>query len=80
MNSYWLLQIRCGEPILFGPYESDAARVNEFDMCLIDPGTEHIVFIDPGSVTHPQKPYAWKPSWAYRQERLDYINNIQEEE
>lgn len=77
MRDYWLLQIICGEPIMRGPYASDAERENEYDMCLIDPGTEYIILIDPDRDGDPNKPHAWKPSQEYRQERLDYINGIE---
>lgn len=72
ISGYWLLQINCGQPVLRGPYVSDEARVSEFDMCLIDPGTEYVIFIDP----FPAPAYAWKPSKEYERERLDYINNL----
>ena len=79
MEAYWLLQIINGQPNLWGPYESDAARLNEYDMCLIDPGTEYLIFIDPDNVAEPGKPWAWKPSQEFRQERLDYIDSIPDE-
>lgn len=79
ITGYWILQITCGQPTLRGPFESDAARVNEFDMCLIDPGNDFIVFIDPGTVPKPTTPYAWRASFDYTQERLDYINNLPDE-
>ena len=74
MNSaYWLLQIIYGDPVLRGPYASDAVREHELDMCLIDPGTEHIVLIDPGN-----PPHAWKPSHQYKQERLDRLAHLED--
>lgn len=79
-TGYWLLVICCGEPILWGPYTTDSERVNEYDMALIDPGTEYCIFIDPDNVADPGKSWAWKPSQDYRAERLDYINNIQDKE
>ncbi len=75
MNKYWLLQIYGGQPILRGPYDSDEERVNEFDLCLIDPGTEYIIFLDPTSQPNGA-PHAWKPSKEYERERRDYIDNI----
>lgn len=71
MNGYWLLQIIYDEPVLRGPFETDAKRENELDMCLLDPGTQHIVLIDPGD-----PPHAWKPSYQYRRERMDRIDNL----
>jgi len=78
MNAYWLLHIRAGQPILWGPYDSDDARLNEFDMCLIDPGTEYIVFLDPGNANTKGKPHAWRPSKEYERERLDRLDNLPE--
>lgn len=78
IQGYWLLQILNGQPVLHGPYTSDAERLNEFDMCLIDPGTEYTIFIDPDNVVKPGQPWAWKPSQEYRQERVDYINNLED--
>lgn len=75
ITGYWLLQIIYAQPVLRGPYESDAARLDEYDMCLIDPGTEYIILIDPDNAAEPGKPWAWKPSKDYERERLDYINN-----
>ena len=62
------------------PFESDAERVGEYDMCLIDPGTEYTIFIDPDNVAEPGQPWAWKPSKDYERERLDYINNGEDED
>lgn len=76
IESYWLLQIIHGQPVLWGPFDDDATRLGEYDMCLIDPGTEYLIFIDPNNVAEPGRPWAWKPSQEFRQERLDYINNI----
>lgn len=71
IEDYWLIQIINGEPLLRGPYTTDAEREDELDMCLIDPGTEYIILIDPG-----EPPHAWFPSHSYKQERLDYINSL----
>lgn len=77
IKGFWLLQIICGEPNLWGPFESDAQREHELDMCLIDPGTEYTILIDPDGAEG--KPHAWKPSYAYRKERLDRLNNAEDE-
>jgi len=79
ITGYWLLVIRCGEPILSGPYQTDSDRVEDYDMALIDPGTEYCIFIDPDNNFKPGTPWAWKPSWSYRQERIDYLNSLEDE-
>lgn len=66
-----MLQIIHKEPILRGPYKTDAEREHELDMCFIDPGTEYIVLIDPG---YP--PHTWMPSYSYRKERMDRLDNL----
>ena len=71
ITGFWLLQIIHGEPVLRGPYPDDAAREHELDMCLIDPGNEYIILIDPND-----PPHAWKPSWAYTQERLRRLEEL----
>lgn len=78
LTGYWLLQIICGEPVLRGPYATDAEREHEYDMCLIDPGTEYIILIDPPR-DGEAGPHAWKPSEDYKRERLNYINSIEDE-
>lgn len=78
-GQYWLLQVNCGQPVLRGPYATDAERENEFDMCLIDPGTEYIIFIDPGTVPNPTQPHAWRPSKEYERERLDRLDQLEDE-
>lgn len=81
MDQFWLLQITCGEPILRGPFATDAERQFEFDMCLLDTsyanrGNNILIFIDPPNENTKMKPHAWKPSQAYEQERRDYIDSI----
>lgn len=71
IQGYWLLQILCGQPILHGPYETDKDRESELQMCLIDPGCEYVVLIDPDGAGGPGKPHAWMPSWAYKKDLLD---------
>lgn len=80
ITDYWLLVICNGEPILWGPYPSDTARIDEYDMALIDPGTEYCIFIDPDNAFEPGKPWAYKPSHQYRAERLDYIKSLEDQE
>lgn len=74
IKGYWLLQIIHGEPKLRGPYESDAQREDELDMCLIDPGTEYTILIDPKGAD--DQPHAWKPSYQYKKERLDRLEQL----
>lgn len=78
MNKFWLLQIYDGQPILRGPYDSDEDRLDEFDMCLIDPLTEYIIFLDPYSQPDG-KPCAWRPSKEYERERMDRLDNLPDE-
>lgn len=80
ITGYWLLVIRCKEPILQGPYQTDADRLGDYDLALIDPGTEYCIFIDPDNAFKPGEPWAWrKPSQDYRQERIDYLNGLEDE-
>lgn len=79
-NAYWLIKIRGGVPTLLGPFATDAARENEYDVCLIDGNNEYLIFIDPGSVPHPNQPYLWIPSKEYERERLDYIDSLPDED
>lgn len=74
ITGYWLLQINAGQVMFRGPYATDAEREHEFDMCLIDPGTEYVVFIDPT----PAPGYAWKPSKEYTRERQLYIDSLED--
>lgn len=43
-------------------------------MCLIDPGTEYIILIDPTGADG--QPHAWKPSYQYRKERLYRLGHL----
>lgn len=72
MDGYWILQICAGQPILRGPFASHEEREHEFDMCLIDPGNEYLVHIDPT----PAPAHAWLPSKEYTRERKLYIDSL----
>jgi len=77
-EGYWLLQILYGQPVLRGPYETDQERESELTMCLIDPGNEYVVLIDPDGAGEPGKPHAWMPSYQYKKDLLDAVDRLPE--
>jgi hypothetical protein len=71
-DSFYLIQNLNTHITLRGPYATDKERESELEMCLIDPGTGYIILLD----IQNGRLHAWLPSYQYKQELIDRINNL----